>query len=134
MFILLQTENTPQKMRVSVKDLIRLPKANFTKQTPKRRVTSTAPEYHLTGEKSIKFIEDADKRKKQKKQKKKNSIKLKLKQLKRQKQKKGGKGKLLKQSLAREKLRTIRDFRFQARQIKRDMLLPLQFLHNQLIF
>ena len=66
MFILLQTENTPQKMRVSVKDLIRLPKADFTKQTPKRRVTSTAPEYHLTGEKSIKFIEDADKRKKQK--------------------------------------------------------------------
>ena len=59
------TENI-QKLKVSVKDLIKLPKADFTTQTSKRRATSTAPEYHLTGKKSLKFIEDADKRKKEK--------------------------------------------------------------------
>ena len=49
-------------------DLIRLPKKDFSKevQQKKRRVPVTAPEYHLTGDKSIKFIAEADKRKKEK--------------------------------------------------------------------
>ena len=52
---------------VRVKDLIRLPKKDFSKvQQKKRRAPATAPEYHLTGEKSMKFIAEADERKKEK--------------------------------------------------------------------
>ena len=49
-------------------DLIRLPKKDFSKevQQKKRRAPETAPEYHLTGDKSMKFIAEADKRKKEK--------------------------------------------------------------------
>ena len=52
---------------VRVKDLIRLPKKDFSKvQQKKRTVPATAPKYHLTGEKSMKFIAEADERKKEK--------------------------------------------------------------------
>ena len=49
-------------------DLIRLPKKDFSKETQKkkRRAPATAPEYHLTGKKSMEFIAEADKRKKEK--------------------------------------------------------------------
>lgn len=49
-------------------DLIKLPKKDFSKeiQKKKRRAPATAPEYHLTGQKSMKFIAEADKRKKEK--------------------------------------------------------------------
>ena len=52
---------------VRVKDLIRLPKKDFSKvQQKKRRTPATAPEYHLTVKKSMKFIAEADERKKEK--------------------------------------------------------------------
>ena len=49
-------------------DLIRLPKKDFSKevQQKKRRAPATAPGYHLTGDKSMKFIAEAHKRKKEK--------------------------------------------------------------------
>ena len=51
---------------VRVKDLIRLPKQDFSKEIQKkRRGPVTAPDYHLTGQKSMKFIEEADIRKKE---------------------------------------------------------------------
>ena len=44
-----------------------MPKEDFSKPQPKkRRAPATAPEYHLTGERSMKFIEEADQRKKEK--------------------------------------------------------------------
>ena len=49
-------------------DLIRLPKKDFLKevQQKKRKAPATAPAYHLTGNKSMKFIAEADKRNKEK--------------------------------------------------------------------
>ena len=49
-------------------DLIKLPKKDFSKevQQKKRRAPATAPKYHLTGNKSIKFIAEADKSEKEK--------------------------------------------------------------------
>ena len=53
---------------VRVMDLIRLPKKDFSKelQQKKRKAPATTPEYHLTGDKSMKFIAEPDKRKKEK--------------------------------------------------------------------
>ena len=56
------------KTVVRVMDLIKLPKKDFSKevQQKKKRAPATAPDYHLTGQKSMKFIAEADKRKKEK--------------------------------------------------------------------
>ena len=56
------------KTVVRVMDLIKLPKKDFSKevQQKKRRAPATAPDYHLTGEKSMKFIAETDERKKEK--------------------------------------------------------------------
>ena len=53
---------------VRVMDLIKLPKKDFSQevQQKKRRAPATAPDYHLTGDKSMKFIAEADQRKKEK--------------------------------------------------------------------
>ena len=62
------TENKENKesSRIRVSDLIKLPKFDPSTQKAKRKAPASAPSYHLTSRKSLKFIEEADARQKEK--------------------------------------------------------------------
>ena len=69
------TENKENKesKRIRVSDLIKLPKFDPSTQKAKRKAPASAPSYHLTSRKSLKFIEEADARQKEKDKKEKRT-------------------------------------------------------------
>ena len=73
------TENKENKesSRIRVSDLIKLPKLDPSTQKAKRKAPASAPSYHLTSRKSLKFIEEADARQKEKDKKEKELDKTK---------------------------------------------------------
>ena len=82
------TENKENKesSRIRVSDLIKLPKFDPSTQKAKRKVPASAPSYHLTSRKSLKFIEEADARQKEKDKKEKELDKIKKEAVKQAKQ------------------------------------------------
>ena len=82
------TENKENKesSRIRVSDLIKLPKLDPSTQKAKRKAPASAPSYHLTSRKSLKFIEEADARQKEKDKKEKELDKNKKEAVKQAKQ------------------------------------------------
>ena len=82
------TENKENKesIRIRVSDLIQLPKIEPSTQKAKRKAPASAPSYHLTSRKSLKFIEEADSRQKEKDKKEKELDKIKKQTVKQAKQ------------------------------------------------
>ena len=82
------TENKENKesSRIRVSDLIKLPKLDPSTQKAKRKAPASAPSYHLTSRKSLKFIEEADARQKEKDKKEKELDKIKEEAVKQAKQ------------------------------------------------
>ena len=92
-------ENT----RIRVSDLIKLPKIDPSTQKAKRKAPASAPSYHLTSRKSLKFIEEADIRQKAKDQKEKELDKIKKEAVKQAKQAKAKENKEKKKPKPRKK-------------------------------
>ena len=82
------TENKENKesRRSRVSDLITLPKIEPSTQKAKRKAPASAPSYHLTSKKSLKFIEEADARQKEKDKREKELDKIKKEAVKQAKQ------------------------------------------------
>ena len=69
-FALTENKENKETRRIRVSDLIKLPKIDpSATQKAKRKAPASAPSYHLTSRKSLKFIEEADARQKEKRQK-----------------------------------------------------------------
>ena len=78
MCFITETKENKKNRRVRVSDLIQLPKIDLSSsQKPKRRAPASAPSYHLTSRKSLKFIEEADIRQKENDKKEKELDKIK---------------------------------------------------------
>ena len=99
------TENKENKetRRIRVSDLIKLPKIEPSTQKAKRKAPASAPSYHFTSRKSLKFIEEADIRQKAKDQKEKELDKIKKEAVKQAKQAKAKENKEKKKPKPRKK-------------------------------
>ena len=72
-----ENKENKETRRIRVSDLIKLPKINpSATQKAKRKALASAPSYHLTSRKSLKFIEEADARQKEKDKKEKELDKI----------------------------------------------------------
>ena len=100
------TENKENKesSRIRVSDLIKLPKLDPSTQKAKRKAPASAPSYHLTSRKSLKFIEEADARQKEKDKKEKELDKIKKEAVKQAKQAKARKRRKKRSQIQEEKL------------------------------
>ena len=100
------TENKENKesSRIRVSDLIKLPKFDPSTQKAKRKAPASAPSYHLTSRKSLKFIEEADARQKEKDKKEKELDKIKKEAVKQAKQAKAKEKKKKRSQIQEEKL------------------------------
>ena len=82
-----KTKKTRKAEELGVSDLIQLPKIDPSSSwKAKRRAPASAPSYHLTSKKCLKFIEDADARQKEKDTKEKELDKIKKEAVKQAKQ------------------------------------------------
>ena len=99
------TENKENKecSRIRVSDLIKLPKFDPSTQKAKRKAPASAPSYHLTSRKSLKFIEEVDARQKEKDKKEKELDKIKKEAVKQAKQAKAKEKKGKKEAKSKKK-------------------------------
>ena len=124
------TENKENKesSRIRVSDLIKLPKLDPSTQKAKRKAPASAPSYHLTSRKSLKFIEEADARQKEKDKKEKELDKIKKEAVLQAKQTKAKEKKGKRSQIQEEKL-FKQEFSTQAR-----ILLKVTFIQKRMCF